>query len=81
VSEADTHLMGFGGQLPLVVALGFLVLGPKRMHAILEQLARTKAEFEKDSRGIKSQIAAEFDGAAVSAGEKTKPGPTANSVS
>lgn len=56
--------MGFGAGLPLFVALGFLVLGPKRMHAMLGQLARAKAEFDKASRGIKSQLAAELEGAA-----------------
>jgi len=55
-------MMGFGAGLPLFVALGFLVLGHKRMHALLRQLARAKAEFDKASRGIKSQLAVELSG-------------------
>jgi Sec-independent protein translocase protein TatA len=51
--------MGFGTELPLLVALGFVVLGPKRMHAMLGHVARAKAEFEKASHGIRSQLAAE----------------------
>jgi len=44
------------------VVIGFLVLGPKRMHAMLGQLARAKAEFDKTSRDIKSQLTAELAG-------------------
>ena len=53
-------MMGLGAGLPLFAALGFLVLGPKRMHAMLGQLARARAEFDKASRGIKSQLSAEL---------------------
>lgn len=53
-------MTGLGTGLPLFVALGFLVLGPKRMHAMLGQLAKAKAEFDKASRGIKSQLTAEL---------------------
>jgi Sec-independent protein translocase protein TatA len=55
-------MMGLGGGLPLFVVIGFLVLGPKRMHSMLGQLGRAKAEFDKTSRGIKSQLAAELAG-------------------
>jgi len=61
--------MGFGAGLPFFVALGFLVLGPKRMHAMLGQLARGKAEFEKVNRSLKSQLAAELGGPAPGARE------------
>jgi len=54
--------MGLGSGLPLFVVIGFLVLGPKRMQAMLGQLARAKAEFGKASRGIKSQLTAELTG-------------------
>ena len=54
--------MGLGTEIPLLVALGFVVLGPKRMQAILKQIARVKAEFEKSSRDIKSRLTAEIDG-------------------
>ena len=55
--------MGFGTELPLLLALGFVVLGPKRMHAMLGHVARSKAEFDKASRGLKSQLTAETKGA------------------
>jgi Sec-independent protein translocase protein TatA len=55
-------MTGLGTGLPLFVALGFLLLGPKRMHAMLGQLARVKAEFDKASRGLKSQLTAELEG-------------------
>ena len=55
-------MTGLGTGLPLFVALGFLVLGPKRMHAMLGQLAKAKAEFDKASRGLKSQLTAELSG-------------------
>jgi Sec-independent protein translocase protein TatA len=55
-------MMGLGTEIPLLVALGFVVLGPKRMQAVLKQIARVKAEFEKSSRDIKSRLTAEIDG-------------------
>jgi Sec-independent protein translocase protein TatA len=55
-------MMGLGSGLPLFVVIGFLVLGPKRMQAMLGQLARARAEFDKASRGIKSRVAAELAG-------------------
>jgi Sec-independent protein translocase protein TatA len=54
--------MGFGTELPLFLALGFVVLGPKRMHAMLGHVARAKAKFESARRGITSQVAAEAKG-------------------
>jgi Sec-independent protein translocase protein TatA len=41
--------------------LGFLVLGPKRLHTMLLDAARAKAKFVEASRGFKSQLAAELD--------------------
>ena len=55
--------MGLGTELPLLVAFGFVVLGPKRMHAMLGHVARAKAELHKASRDIKSQLAGEIKGA------------------
>ena len=51
-------MIGMGTGLPLFVALGLLVLGARRTHAILGQLARAKAGFDKASRGLKWQLAA-----------------------
>lgn len=55
--------MGFGTELLFLVALGLVVLGPKRLHAVLGHVARAKAEFEEASRGFKSQLGAELDAA------------------
>jgi hypothetical protein len=55
--------MGFGTELPLLLALGFVVLGPKRMQATLGQVARAKAELDKAICGIKSQLPAGAKGA------------------
>jgi len=55
--------MGLGTELPLLLALGFVVLGPKRMHAMLGHMARARAELHKASRGIKSQLQGEIKGA------------------
>jgi Sec-independent protein translocase protein TatA len=41
--------------------LGLVVLGPKRLHAMLAHAARAKAELENATRGIKSQLSAELD--------------------
>ena len=55
--------MGFGTELPLLLALGFVVLGPKRMQTTLRQVARAKAELDKAICGIKSQLPAGAKGA------------------
>jgi Sec-independent protein translocase protein TatA len=55
--------MGFGMELPLLLALGFVVLGPKRMQATLRQVARAKVELDKAICGIKSQLPAGAKGA------------------
>jgi Sec-independent protein translocase protein TatA len=55
--------MGLGTELPLLLALGFVVLGPKRMQAMLRHVARAKAELHKASRAIKSELAGEIKGA------------------
>ena len=44
--------MGFGTELLFMLMLGLVVLGPKRMHAMLGHVARAKAELEKATRGI-----------------------------
>jgi len=55
--------MGFGAEILIVLLLGFLILGPKQMHAMLGHVARAKAQLENATRGIKSQLAAELDSA------------------
>ena len=46
-----------------VFMLGLLILGPKQMHTILAHVARAKAELENETRGLKSQLAAELEAA------------------
>jgi len=55
--------VGFGTELLFIVALGLVVLGPKRLHIVLAHVARAKAQFGKASRGLKFQLAAQLEGA------------------
>jgi Sec-independent protein translocase protein TatA len=55
--------VGFGAEILFVLLLGLLVLGPKRLHAMLGDVARAKAKFEEASRGFKSQLTAELKAA------------------
>jgi Sec-independent protein translocase protein TatA len=55
--------VGFGTEILFMLLLGLVVLGPKRLHAMLGHIARAKAELEKATRGIKSQLRAELDAA------------------
>jgi Sec-independent protein translocase protein TatA len=55
--------VGFGTEILFMLMLALLVLGPKRLHAMLGHVARTKAELEKATRGVKSQLTAELDAA------------------
>jgi Sec-independent protein translocase protein TatA len=44
-----------------MLMLGLVVLGPKRLHSMLGHVARAKAEFDRASRGIKSQLTAQLE--------------------
>jgi Sec-independent protein translocase protein TatA len=55
--------VGFGTEILFMLMLGLVVLGPKRLHAMLGHVARAKAELENATRGIKSQLGAELDAA------------------
>jgi Sec-independent protein translocase protein TatA len=55
--------VGLGTEILFMLLLGLVVLGPKRLHAMLGHVARAKAELENATRGIKSQLAAQLDGA------------------
>ena len=46
--------------------MGFLILGPKQMHAMLGRVARAKTEFDKATRAFKSQLTAELEGSSES---------------
>jgi Sec-independent protein translocase protein TatA len=45
----------------IALLLGFLVLGPKQMHAMLGQAARAKKAFDKIADGFKSDLKAELE--------------------
>jgi Sec-independent protein translocase protein TatA len=55
--------VGFGIEIIFVLMLGLLILGPQRLHTMLGHMAQAKAEFERASRGFKSQLAAELEAA------------------
>ncbi len=52
--------MGFGTEILVMLLLGFLLLGPRQMHALLGNVARAKALFDEATRGLKCQLAAQF---------------------
>ena len=51
-----------GTELLIGVVLGFVVLGPRRMYAMLGPLRKAKAQFDKASRELKSQLAVGLEG-------------------
>lgn len=48
--------MSFGTDILLLIALGFVVLGPKRMQQMLQHAARVKAEFDRSTRSLKAEL-------------------------
>jgi Sec-independent protein translocase protein TatA len=74
--------VGFGAEILFILLLGLLVLGPKRLHTVLADVARAKARFEEASRGFKSQLTAELEAASQSPGnhEHTRFVATENST-
>jgi Sec-independent protein translocase protein TatA len=60
--------VGFGAEILFVLLLGLLVLGPKRLHTVLADMARAKARFEEASRGFKSQLTKELAAASQGPG-------------
>jgi Sec-independent protein translocase protein TatA len=55
--------VGLGTEILFMVSLGLVVLGPRRMHAMMGHVVRAKAELENATRGIKSQLSAELNAA------------------
>ena len=53
--------MGFGTEIFFFIALGFLVLGPKRLQTMIRHVTRAKARFEEVTQAFKSQLAQELD--------------------
>jgi len=54
--------VGFGTEILFLLVLGLLVLGPKRLPAILGHVARAKAQFEGATHSFRSQLQAELEG-------------------
>jgi Sec-independent protein translocase protein TatA len=48
--------MAFGTELILLLASGFVLLGPKRMQKTLGQIGHAKAQFDKATRGFISDV-------------------------
>ena len=53
--------MGFGTEIIFFVALGGLVLGPKRLQTMIGHVIRAKARFEEMSQAFKSQLIEKLD--------------------
>jgi Sec-independent protein translocase protein TatA len=53
--------VAFGTEILFILMLGLVVLGPKRLQAMLGHVVRAKAELENATRGIKSQLAIQLD--------------------
>lgn len=54
--------MVFGSEILLLLVLGLLMLGPKRLPAIMRNVARAKVQFESATRNFESQLNAQFEG-------------------
>ena len=54
--------MGFGTEIFFFAGLAVLVLGPKRLHAMIGHVMRAKAQFEETTQAFKSQLVQELDG-------------------
>lgn len=48
--------MGFGTELLFVFVLGFLILGPKKLPAIIGHIARVKAQLRKATHSFTAEL-------------------------
>ena len=48
--------MAFGTEMVLLLGAGFVVLGPKRMQSMIGQIGRAKAQFDKASRALMTEV-------------------------
>ena len=53
--------MNFGTEIFVFVALGVIVLGPKRLHTMIGHVARARVRFVETTEAIKSQLGEELD--------------------
>jgi Sec-independent protein translocase protein TatA len=54
-------MLGFGTEIVLFAGLGYVVLGPKQMYALLGRVAKAKADFDKATQELKSQLAGKLE--------------------
>jgi hypothetical protein len=54
-------MAGFGTELLLFCGLGYVILGPKRMQALLQSIARAKRDFDLTRARITTQLSTELD--------------------
>jgi Sec-independent protein translocase protein TatA len=54
--------MSFGTEIFFFMALGVVVLGPKRLQALIGHVIRAKQRFEEVTQAFKSQLVEELDG-------------------
>lgn len=53
--------MSFGTEIFFFMALGVLVLGPKRLQTMIGHMMRAKQRFEEITQAFKSQLVEELD--------------------
>jgi Sec-independent protein translocase protein TatA len=56
-----SETMAIGSEVLLLLGAGFVVLGPKRMQAMLGQIGRAKAQFDKASRSLMADVTSSLD--------------------
>jgi len=49
-------MAGFGGELLFFVGLGYVLLGPRRMHDVLQHIAQAKRSFDKTRAELTAQL-------------------------
>jgi Sec-independent protein translocase protein TatA len=64
--------VGFGSEILFILVLALLFFGPRQLHALWGHVASAKDRLAEASRGLRSQIEAEFDVAKVE-GETESP--------
>jgi Sec-independent protein translocase protein TatA len=53
--------VGFGSELLFVFVLGFLLLGPKKLPALLRRIARVKAQLKQATHGLTAELDAALE--------------------
>jgi Sec-independent protein translocase protein TatA len=53
--------MAFGSEVLLMLGAGFVLLGPKRMQSMIDQIGRAKAQLQRASRNFISEVTDNLD--------------------